>query len=131
MIERGVIYNGYIIQSNDVCPTGYHIPSKAEWSTLIEYLGGTMHAGIKLKKTGYDLWQKSSWSSDTATNVSGFTATPTGNIVGGLNVYTIAAWYWTSELKKISIDNDGGDVGIHDDNYDLTDASAIRCLKNK
>lgn len=57
------------------CPTGWHIPSDAEWTELTDYLGGTSVAGGKLKETG-----TTHWSSPTgATNETGFTALPGGS----------------------------------------------------
>lgn len=34
-----------------VCPTGWHVPSDAEWSTFESYVGGDSMAGTKLKST--------------------------------------------------------------------------------
>ncbi len=62
-----------------VCPTGWHLPSDAEWTELTDYLGGTSIAGGKLKETGTTHW----YSPNTgATNETGFTALP-----GGLRDY--------------------------------------------
>lgn len=130
--EFGKIYNGYVVESKKVCPTGWHIPSKIEWETLISNVGGEQDAGTSLKQAGYQNWKKTNWSNayDTATNSSGFTAIPTVRVSTGMYVATISAWYWTSDLTMISIDNDSPSVGIHDDKDDLTDAAAIRCIKN-
>lgn len=132
MLERGKIYNGYVVESKKVCPTGWHIPSKAEWETLINNLGGDENAGVKLKQTGYQYWSKSEWSSssDTATNSSGFTAIPTGAISSGFNLATLDAWYWTSDLTAVVIHNEYHYVSIRKEKEELSDASAIRCIKN-
>ena len=38
-----------------ICPEGWHLPSKAEWETLIEYVGGTNIGGGTLKsRMGWD-----------------------------------------------------------------------------
>lgn len=58
-----------------VCPTGWHLPSDAEWKKLTDYLGGESVAGGKLKETG-TTHQKS--DNTGATNESGFTALPGG-----------------------------------------------------
>ena len=34
-----------------VCPAGLHLPSDAEWATLIEFVGGGSTAGTKIKST--------------------------------------------------------------------------------
>jgi len=36
-----------------VCPSGWHLPSDAEWTELTDYLGGKSVAGGKLKETGF------------------------------------------------------------------------------
>jgi len=68
----GVLYNWTAAQ--DACPTGWHLPSDAEWTQLEEYLGE--NAGGKLKEAGYDHWQSPNAG---ANNESGFTALPGGN----------------------------------------------------
>lgn len=59
-----------------VCPTGWHLPSDAEWTQLTDYLGGTSIAGGKLKETGTTHWNSPNTE---ATNEIGFTALPGGN----------------------------------------------------
>jgi len=58
-----------------VCPTGWHLPSDAEWTELTDYLGGTSIAGGKLKETGTTHWNSPNTG---ATNETGFTALPGG-----------------------------------------------------
>ena len=70
----GQFYNWYAVTNVDsLAPTGFHIPSNAEWTTLINYLGA--NAGGKLKETGTLDWAISNTG---ATNSSGFTALPGG-----------------------------------------------------
>jgi uncharacterized protein (TIGR02145 family) len=37
----------------EVCPSGWHLPTKSEWDTLINYMGGTEVAGTKLKSNSF------------------------------------------------------------------------------
>lgn len=67
----GRLYDGELAQS--VCPNEWHLPSKTEWDTLINHLGGTSVAGGKMKSTA--LWNPPNTE---ATNESGFTALPAG-----------------------------------------------------
>ncbi|MCD4793288.1 MAG: metallophosphoesterase [Bacteroidales bacterium] len=58
-----------------VAPGGWHLPSEAEWLTLIAYLGGSSVAGGKMKSIGTAYWNSPNTG---ATNESGFTALPGG-----------------------------------------------------
>ena len=59
-----------------ICPSGWHIPTDAEWTIATTFLGGEGDAGGKMKSTGPDLWYPPNLG---ATNESGFTAFPGGN----------------------------------------------------
>jgi len=71
----GALYNWHTVNTGKLCPTGWHVPTSAEWETLITYLGGWIIAGGKLKETGTEHWQS---PNEGATNESGFTALPGG-----------------------------------------------------
>jgi uncharacterized protein (TIGR02145 family) len=72
----GKLYNWYsVVDSRNICPIGWHLPSDAEWTTLITYLGGVNVAGGKLKETGTTHWKS---PNEGATNESGFTGLPGG-----------------------------------------------------
>jgi uncharacterized protein (TIGR02145 family) len=45
----GALYNWYVVNTNKLCPTGWHVPSDDEYSTLESTLGGYLSAGTKLK----------------------------------------------------------------------------------
>lgn len=55
------------------CPSGWHLPSDAEWTELTEYLIG--NAGGKLKSACTSLWNAPNTG---ATNETGFSALPAG-----------------------------------------------------
>ena len=71
----GAIYNYPTIQSNKLCPTGWHVPSADEYLTLVEYAGGADIAGGKLKEKGTTHWK---YPNTGATNDYGLTALPGG-----------------------------------------------------
>ena len=48
----GKLYNWYAVtDSRGLAPTGYHVPTDAEWKTLTDYLGGDSIVGTKMKST--------------------------------------------------------------------------------
>jgi uncharacterized protein (TIGR02145 family) len=71
----GALYNWYAVGTSTLCPTGWHVPSDADWTILTTYLGGENAAGGKLKETSYVHWQTPNAG---ATNESGFAALPGG-----------------------------------------------------
>jgi Fibrobacter succinogenes major domain (Fib_succ_major). len=77
-VSFGYIYNGYAISANkNICPAGWHIPTQAEWETLINYLGGYSVAGDLMKGSATMYWGK---SGNDVYNLSGFTALPNGYV---------------------------------------------------
>lgn len=89
----GYLYNWETAQN--VCPDGWHLPSYAEWSTLINYLGGASVAGGKMKETGTALWDNPNLG---ATNSSGFSALPSGQCdwEGRIMRIKYDCYYWSS-----------------------------------
>jgi uncharacterized protein (TIGR02145 family) len=94
----GKLYNFYtVVDARKLCPTGWHVPSDTEWTTLITYLGGDSVVGGKLKETGTTHWNTPNTG---ATNETGFTALPGGyRIDGGLfiNIGNFGDW-WSSAV---------------------------------
>jgi uncharacterized protein (TIGR02145 family) len=89
----GRLYNWYAVtNAAGLCPTGWHVPTDAEWDTLTTHLGGLSVAGDKLKST-------SGWASgDGGTNLSGFSALPGGfrNYHDGIFLEIGNLGYWWS-----------------------------------
>jgi uncharacterized protein (TIGR02145 family) len=74
-VRYGKFYNEFAVTDDRIlAPEGWHIPSKEEWTILINYLGGQLVAGGKLKDTCL-LWLQPNVG---ATNESGFSAKPGG-----------------------------------------------------
>jgi uncharacterized protein (TIGR02145 family) len=91
----GALYNWYAVNTNELCPTGWHVPTDAEWTTLTTYLGGESIADGKLKETGTTHWTTLSKG---ATNESGFTALPSGSREYNGTFYGIGVYghWWSS-----------------------------------
>ena len=99
----GKLYNWYAVSpttngNKNVCPTGWHVPTDAEWTVLTDYLGGSSVAGGKLKEVGTSNWH--SLNTD-ATNTTLFSALPGGLRYGsGGYCYGVGDFgYWWSSSE--------------------------------
>jgi uncharacterized protein (TIGR02145 family) len=97
----GALYNYFAVNTNKLCPKGWHVPSDEEWTTLRTNLGGLLLAGGKLKEEGTVHWKSPNAS---ATNESGFTALPGGfrSYNGSFNYMGISGYWWSSTTSSPS-----------------------------
>ncbi|MFH1197290.1 MAG: FISUMP domain-containing protein [bacterium] len=119
-----------------IAPDGWHLPSKAEWQELADYLGGLETAGGKLKEAGNSHWVAPNTG---ATNESGFTALPAGMYAFWQEFQWKGDYcaFITStdesvpnhpEVAGIKLSYDNAEMiigGFHPD-----DALSVRCVKN-
>lgn len=127
----GSLYNWFSVNTGNLCPTGWHVPTDAEWTILTNYLGGESIAGGKLKSI-------STWNNPNigATNETGFTALPAGfrrgiGSFGSIEKYSL---WWSATEWDIS------DAWTRDASYDYSNMArmqyvklagfSVRCLKN-
>ena len=92
----GRLYTWHAItDTRGVCPTGWHVPSDAEWTTLITSQGGGDVAQDKLKEAGATHWLD---RNEGATNSSGFTALPGGKRLMDGSFYGAGVYgnWWSS-----------------------------------
>jgi len=134
----GKLYNHYAVtDSRGLCPTGWHVPTDAEWTTLVNHLGGSSVVGGALKSTA-TLPTVGGWISPNtgATNSSGFTALPGGLRFNSGNIDEVghSAYSWSSSVtqvdwawNRILYFNSGG---IFRSMSLRTDGSSVRCLKD-
>ena len=138
----GYMYNGYAIGlAKDVCPTGWHVPTATDWSTLAANLGGYSSAGAKMNDMSSILnkitfestlryWNNSMTGHD---NSSKFTARGGGyyfNTFAGLLNATI---FWVSTSKRyVRLDYNSSVLqGIGSALYGTNEnAFYIRCKKD-
>lgn len=96
----GGLYNWYAVNTNKLCPTGWRVPTKAEWEGLINSLGGEDDAGKKLKLKGNledanGLWF--AYNEDNTNDIK-FSALPGGGRFPEMNfngAFLLGYW-WTS-----------------------------------
>jgi uncharacterized protein (TIGR02145 family) len=129
----GALYNWYAVNTGKLAPTGWHVPTDAEWTTLITYLGGDSVAGGKMKETT-SLWMTPNTG---ATNSSGFSALPggyryyfngtfflyfyCGNWWSSSEYYDNFAWYRTMDCNTANA-TQGSDSKAN--------GFSVRCVKN-
>ena len=85
--KYGRLYSWYT--ANTVCPKGWHLPTKDEWMTLINYAGGVEKAGRRLRGRTQNQW-------DDSTNDYGFSALPAGKYNGYYYDGGSYAYFWSS-----------------------------------
>lgn len=105
--KYGCFYNWYTVNTGNLCPTGWHVPSDAEWQQFELALGmsgyvvnqtdwrGTNEGG-KLKEKGTAHWITPNTG---ATNETGFSAIPAGyrdGVLGSMHNIGYYGYLWTS-----------------------------------
>jgi uncharacterized protein (TIGR02145 family) len=131
----GKLYNWYAVKSaNQLCPTGWHVPSDLEWINLENILGGAAsgNVGNKMKSEGNQYWMPT----NIGNNNSGFSAIPggyrnsngvswgvgnTGNYWSSTGVNTSTAW------DRSLTYNYGGLDGVTS-NKNI--GKSVRCIKD-
>jgi uncharacterized protein (TIGR02145 family) len=107
------------------CPTGWHIPTKAEWSTLVNDVGGSSTAGTKLKT--------SSWG---GTDDYGFSALPGGsrNSDGTFDELGSYGIWWSATEGNFSTAFGRGMYTGYPYEYEFIDNKdvglSVRCVKD-
>ncbi len=103
----GKLYNWYAVNdTRGLCPSGWHVPSDGEWSTLINYLDPSANGGDTWPNVaGGKLKSTTGWNSpnEGATNESGFTGLPGGyRYTNGpyTNIGTNGYWWSSTEYDS-------------------------------
>jgi uncharacterized protein (TIGR02145 family) len=131
----GRIYNWYAcVDSRQLCPSGWHVPTDLEYSTLINFLdplaqGGdnTNNAGEKMKSTGTIEAGTGVWYAPNAgaTNSSGFSA-----VTGGVR-FPEGGYFWLGQFgylwSSTAFDTDQAWFRV----LDYSAGGAVRSLQNK
>jgi len=117
-----------------ICPSGWHVPSDSEWTTLVSAveanpLVGTGQAGTSLKS-------RTGWNGN---DLFGFTVLPGGGVafLTSSTVFKNAgvyAFFWLATEKDVSDALHGSFAVNHADvavDYDTkTDGFSLRCAEN-
>jgi len=130
----GKLYNWYAVNDpRGLAPSGWHIPSDAEWTILSTCLGGDAVAGRAMKETGTTHWFSPNFG---ATNDSRYTALPGGlrDYSGAFgNIGSFGYWWSSSEFSYNGAWNTdlfcGGGALIRDLSNKV-DGYSVRCVKD-
>lgn len=128
----GVLYNW--AASLAACPAGWHLPNKAEFTTLIDHMGGDAIAGYKMKSMHG--WNDNAGKNGNGDNSYGFTALPGGDLEGTgvfLNLKDYGS-FWTSgadgDANGLMWLLDNFNVGAFLHSYPKSIGVSVRCIKN-
>lgn len=129
----GGLYNWYAVNTGDLCPSGWHVPTHADWESLTDYLMGDSIAGSKLKEEGTTHWFS---PNNYATNETGFTALPGGHrdfSAEFKNMGTEGYWWSSTQTEDgsawvVMMAFYGQGVNIFYENK--PDGLSVRCLKD-
>ena len=128
----GKLYNWYAVNDpRGLAPSGFHVPTDAEWTTLTTFLGDLDLAGGKMKSTM--LWDS---PNEGATNSSGFTGLPGGyrhnygpfTDIGGYGLWWSTSEYTTARawIRYLNF----GNVEAFRYNDNKKQGYSVRCLKD-
>ena len=130
--EYGKLYNWYAVKDpRGLAPKGYHIPTDAEWTILVSYLGGEYEAGTKMKSI-------SGWADNgNGTNSSSFSGLPGGGrgFSGGFGTIGDGGNWWSSSDEGTdnsawyrNLISSDGNVSKHSN--DRRVGFSVRCLRD-
>ena len=128
---HGALYNWHTVNTEKLCPVGWHVPTINEWKLLTDFMGSG--SGGKLKEAGTGHWIR---ANSNATNESGFSALPGGIRMynGEFNNLNIYGFWWSSTLYSpqiawllsLNCDNNNPDWTT----WLSVTGNSVRCLKD-
>jgi uncharacterized protein (TIGR02145 family) len=132
----GKLYNHLAVtDSRGLCPIGWHVPSDAEWTTLVNHLGGSSVAGGALKSTSTNFFVGWDLPNTGATNSSNFTALPGGdrNFSGYFGFIRSFGSWWSSSvsgsnawMRQLSYNT----ISVNRYTYNRTYGLSVRCIRD-
>ena len=120
--------------AKNACPSGWHLPTKAEFETLITAVGGSSTAGTKLKSTSG--WNDCNGKISNGTDDYSFSALPAGNRNSNEHFYgegySVAFWSSTEENGGYAYVMDLIDIydGAEPDRSNVNNGFSVRCVKD-
>jgi uncharacterized protein (TIGR02145 family) len=130
-LAYGKLYNWYAINDpRGLAPSGWHIPTDAEWRETTLFLGGEDAAGTKMKTPA-------GWTHDgNGTNESGFSGLPAGSRdrYGEFVYVGRIAYWWTSTSYDLDFAwyrvIDESPYYVYRTNFYKQNGYSLRCIKD-
>lgn len=146
-LKYGKLYNGYAVNdSRNIAPTGWHIPTNAEWMTLENYVTANLGTSGSIAKA---LGAKTDWTSDndagsigndlTKNNVTGFTALPGGcrgylfGIYHPHDYVNYGGYWWSITINPYIADCyylNYDSSNLNGWNFGANNGFSVRCVRN-
>jgi len=137
----GVLYNEPAMMTEEICPSGWHIPSDEEWQTMEISLGMSESEAAQIGWRGFPVgnymkstsgWNSNTWGDNgNGSNASGFNGLPGGHRGNNFQLGGIGGQWWCSGSfgwRRI-LYSDYGDVHRDDGGGGAYGFSA-RCIRN-
>ncbi|MCQ2091844.1 MAG: fibrobacter succinogenes major paralogous domain-containing protein [Fibrobacter sp.] len=123
-----------------ICPSGWHLPSEADWETLIATVGGSNYITISGNRSvSRALRSRSGWEYGNGIDSYGFSALPAGGRGSVFSGEGVQANFWSaSDVDGLIVREYKTVYGLHLDNaqfelgdsFDKSYGYSIRCLKD-
>jgi len=94
LLQYGRLYNWYAVNTGDLCPTGWHVPTDEEFAALATYLGGVAVAGGKMKSSVC-------WNGSNESDFSGIGGGYRQD-TGGFRSIEEGGYFWTSSITTVA-----------------------------
>lgn len=143
----GALYNWYVVEQGNVCPTGWHVATDKDWMELEAFIGVPDEVLDEFNWRGYvshklagekDLWVRGKLKNEKYFGETDFHALPAGNRIaesGSFGNMGSNAYWWCPELHK---ESDGAVIrniyygsshmikNVNNKHYGLS----VRCVKD-
>ncbi len=137
----GALYNWFAVNTEELCPTGWHVPTDGEFMILERQLGMTEAQTLLTSWRGTDqgtqMKNNAGWTTGNGTNSSGFAGLP-----GGYRYYELGSfqhagdigYWWTSTVstseRSFARQLESSRETVERTPADNNAGKSVRCLKD-
>lgn len=119
----GKLYNRQaVLDKRNICPRGWHVPTYAEWQSLITFFGGESRAGAGLK--GYNKQTQ-------FTSLAGY-CEPNGDRVraGESGMYWWSDYTFDERIIGLKVGKSGTNVSYIEKEQGMNTGLSVRCIRD-